>query len=279
MRQYSRIDAEMRDGILESGVVTEGREPREIPYMELERLFEGRRHEAERDVTRPVVVPLRWSPWTRKSKFSAVDLQPLVERPAGVKAWADFEDHMARFWLTVPMAEDQWKRTGGKFLLWQGAEVDIAGVTFRVPVVNGYVCPVVVTPGVSEIEIPIGLEGARMHVLGQVTLPVGYPVVGNNGETTAVYTLRYASGKSREVPLRNGYEVAQSNLISVATRIDPKATEAQRALVFTKDIAREQYQVLLYSLPLEGGKLASLQCKLSQQASALAIFAITVETV
>jgi hypothetical protein len=177
------------------------------------------------------------------------------------------------------MAEDQWKRTGGKFLLWQGAEVDIAGVTFRVPVVNGYVCPVVVTPGVSEIEIPIGLEGARMHVLGQVTLPVGYPVVGNNGETTAVYTLRYASGKSREVPLRNGYEVAQSNLISVATRIDPKATEAQRALVFTKDIAREQYQVLLYSLPLEGGKLASLQCKLSQQASALAIFAITVETV
>ena len=27
MRQYSRIDGEMRDGILESGVVTEWREP------------------------------------------------------------------------------------------------------------------------------------------------------------------------------------------------------------------------------------------------------------
>jgi hypothetical protein len=89
--------------------------------------------------------------------------------------------------------------------------------------------------------------------------------------------LRYASGKSREVPLRNGFEVAQSNLISVATRIDPQATEAQRALVFAKDLAREHYQVLLYSLPLEGGKLASLHCQLRNQTSALAVFAIVVE--
>jgi hypothetical protein len=267
----------MRDGVLESGVVTEGREPREVPYLELSRLFEGRRHEYDTTITRPVVVPLKWSPWTRKSKFSAVDLQALVERPEGVRAWADFQDRMAKFWSTAPMARDQWKRTGGKFLLWQGSEVEIAGVTFRAPVVNGYVRPVVVTPGVPEVEIPVGLEGLRVHILGQVTLPAGFPVVGADGETVAVYTLRYASGKSREVPLRNGYEVAQANLISVATRIDPQATEAQRALVFTKDIAREQYQVLLYSLPLEGGRLASLHCQLRNQPSALAILAIAVE--
>jgi hypothetical protein len=184
---------------------------------------------------------------------------------------------MAKFWSIAPMARDQWKRTGSKFLLWQGSEVEIVGVTFRVPVVNGYVRPMVVTPGVPEVDIPIGLEGLRIHVLGQVTLPAGFPVVGNEGDTIAVYTLRYASGKSREVPLRNGYEVAQSNLISVATRIDPQATGAQRALVFAKDLAREHYQVLLYSLPLEGGKLASLRCQLSDQTSTLAILAIAVE--
>jgi len=184
---------------------------------------------------------------------------------------------MAKFWSTAPMARDQWKRTGSKFLLWQGSEVEIAGVTFRAPVVNGYVRPVVVTPGVPEVEIPVGLEGVRLHVLGQVTLPVGFPVVGADGESVAVYTLRYASGKSREVPLRNGFEVAQSNLVTVATRIDPLATEAQRALVFAKDLAREHYQVLLYSLPLEGGTLASLHCQLRNQTSALAIFAIAVE--
>jgi hypothetical protein len=296
MRQYSRIDAEMRDGILESGVVTEGREPRDVPYMELSRLFEGRRHETEPVSTRPLVLPLQWSPWSGKSKFSTIDLQSLAERPDGVKAWADFEDRMAKFWAgtlpqqepssgppplmlsNVTLAEDQWKRTGRKFLLWQGSEVEIAGVTFRVPVVNGYARPVILTPAAPEVDIPVGLEGLRVHVLGNVTIPAGYPAVGSDGETVAIYTLRYASGKSREVPMRNGYEVAQSNLIDLATRIDPIATEAQRALLFAKEIAREQYQVLLYSLPLEGGKLASLDCKLSRQVSSgLAIFAIVVE--
>jgi hypothetical protein len=277
MRQYSRIDNEMRDAILESGVVTEGREPREVPYMELARLFGRRRHDSGPPATRPQVMPLKWSPWTKKGPFSAIDLQSLVEKPEGVKAWADFEDRMAKFWVSAPMAEDQWKRTGEKFLLWHGSEVEIAGVTFRMPVMNGYVRPVVVTPTVPEVEIPIGAAGSRLHILGQVTLPLGYPVVGRHGETAAVYTLRYGSGKSREIPLRNGYEVAQSNLVAVATRIDPIVTESQRALVFPKDVVREQYQVLLYSLSLEGGELASLRCQLRSPQSALAIFALSVE--
>jgi len=277
LRQYSRIDWEMRDGVLESGIVTEGREPREVPYMELARLFEGRRHENEPAASRPIVTPLKWSPWSRKSRFTAIDLQPLVERPEGARAWADLEGRMAKFWSTAPMAADQWKRTGGKFLLWQGSEVEIAGVTFRVPLANGYVRPVVVTPEVPLLDIPVGLEGLRVHVLGQVTLPAGFPVIGNQGEVVASYTLGYASGKTHEVPLRSGYEVAQSNLIDSATRINPIATESQRALLFVKDIAREQYQVLLFSLPVDGGKLTSFRCRLNTQQFALVIFAITVE--
>jgi hypothetical protein len=142
---------------------------------------------------------------------------------------------------------------------------------------DGHVRPVVVTPAVPEVEIPIGTAGSRIHILGQVTFPTGYPLMGRHGETVAVYTLRYASGKSHEIPLRNGYEVAQSNLVAVATRIDPIVTESQRALVFTKDVVREQYQVLLYSLALEGGEVASLRCQLRSQQSALAIFALSVE--
>jgi len=47
MRQYSRIDGEMRDGVLESGIVTEAREPRDVVWMELTRLFALRRHAIE----------------------------------------------------------------------------------------------------------------------------------------------------------------------------------------------------------------------------------------
>ena len=53
--------------------------------------------------------------------------------------------------------------------------------------------------------------------------------------------------------------------------------EAQRALLFAKDIAREQYQLLLFSVPVEGSRIESLHCKLNGQQPALAIFAITVE--
>jgi hypothetical protein len=142
---------------------------------------------------------------------------------------------------------------------------------------NNHARPLVVTPEMPELTIPVQQECIRLHVLGQVTFPNGFPVVGKDGEAVGSYTLRYASGKTREIPLRNGCEVVQSNLVHDATRIDPEATEAQRALVFAKDIAREQYQILLFSIPLEGGKLASLHCKLNGQQPALAIFAATAE--
>jgi hypothetical protein len=277
MRQYSRIDWEMRDGILESGIVTEGREPRDVPYLELSRLFEGRRHEAEPAATQAFAMPLRWTPWSRQNTFHAVDLQALAENAQGRQAWASLEKRMAEFWAKSKLASDHWKRTGGKFLLWEGAEITIAGVLFRVPAVNNHTRPLLVTPEMPELNIPVQQECVRLHVLGQVTFPNGFAVVGKDGEAVASYTLRYASGKTREIPLRNGYEVVQSNLVHEATRIDPEATEAQRALVFVKDIAREQYQILLLSIPVEGEKLASLHCRLNGEQPALAIFALTAE--
>ena len=175
------------------------------------------------------------------------------------------------------MAEDQWKRTGEKFLLWQGSELRIAGIPFRVPVVNGYVRPVLLAPETPEVTISVGQECERLHILGQVTFPVGYPVVGKRGEKVATYWVRYTGGREREVPVRNGMEVAQSNRIHVATRIDAVATGAQRALEYVKDVVREQYQVLLWSLPVERGRVESVRCKSEAGQPTLAVFAITAE--
>jgi len=277
LRQYSRIDWEMRDGILESGVVTESREPRDVPYLELSRLFAERRHAAEPAATRPLVVPLKWTPWSRKSSFQPLDLQALAESSEGMKAWTSFETALAQFWRQAPMADDQWKRMGEKFVLWEGSELAIGGVPFRFPVINGAARPIVLTQDVPEATIPLNRECTRLHILGQVTFPAGYPVVGKRGERVATYRVRYSGGGQRETPVRNGIEVAQANRIYAATRIDPVATEAQRALEYVKDVVREQYQVLLWSLPVEAGKVESLQCKLEPGQPALAVFAITTE--
>jgi hypothetical protein len=175
------------------------------------------------------------------------------------------------------MAEDQWKRTGGKFMLWPAADLAVGGIPFRVPSVSQYARPLVLTALTSEIVIPVGQECERLHILGQVTLPLGYPLIGKIGERVATYRVRYKGGMQKEIAIRAGKEVAQANLIHAATRIEPVATEAQRALKYVKDVVREQYQVLLWTVELKRGVVESLSCKLEEGQPALAIFALTAE--
>jgi len=219
---------------------------------------------------------LRQIPWNRQNQFRPINLQPLSESAGGRKAWAGLEASMAAYWAKAGMS-DQWKGSGRKFRLWARGEVVIAGVPFRVPVMEDGVRPLVLTSELTEIAVPVGLDCIRLHILGNVTIPTGFPVEGGSGDVIGEYQLRDESGEERRVPLRNGYEVARANLIADATRINAAATETQRAILFVKDIAREHYQVLLYSLP-SGGRIETLKCRLNAGQPSLAIFAITAET-
>ena len=94
----------------------------------------------------------------------------------------------------------------------------------------------------------------------------------------AVYSVVGANGASQDFPIRNGFEVTRANRIYDATRIDPVATDAQPALEFTKDIVREQYQFLLWSVSIKPGRVRNLRCKLNSGQPSLAILAITTES-
>jgi hypothetical protein len=276
LRQYTRDDPEMHDGILESGVVTESREPRPEVYKELKRLFEGRPQFAAVE-PRPKILPLRRIPWTTRSTLTPVPLDQTLA--ANTEAWKAFEAAMEKYWPSV-RAGDQWARTGSKFELWrQGAEdtIQLAGAPFRPALAEGHVRPLV-AGNRFELEIPIALRCTRLHILGGISLPQGYPLVGKAEEVAATYEVLSASGKSTEIPLRWGFEVVQANMIHEGTRILPVATETQAAIEYIKDVAREQYRIMLYSTPrLEAGTIASLRCKVADERNWIAIFAITVE--
>jgi hypothetical protein len=276
MRQYSRIDGEMRDGVLESGVVTEAREPRDVVYLELSRLFQLRKHDVQVPDTEPELVPLRWTPWFRNNTFLPVDLQEIVSSADGHRAWSSLQSHMARYW--EPIARNQWKNTGEDLLLWSKDKVELAGVSFQMPVINERVRPIVLTPENPETVIPLNRRCDKLHILGQVTFTGGFPSSTQNGDKAGSYTLEFSDGRKREIPLRHGFEVAQANMILDASRLDPQTTDSQRALRFVKDTAREHYQVLLYSIPVEGATLARVRCRLEGQQPPLAVFAITTET-
>jgi len=279
LRQYSRIDGEIHDGVLESGVVTESREPREGVWAELSRLFARKQHSSHQAPANQddlKVLPLRRNPFDPAGGFGSVNLQPLIDSASGQRSWLSLEETLEKYWASG-IANDQWKRSGSQFVFWQQPEIRIAEVSFLSPVARGRVRPLVLTTAVPEVLIPIQQECTRLHILGQVSIPVGYPLAGQAGEAVAVYTLRYASGKIQTLPVRNGIEVVQSNCIDRATRIAPVATRAQPAVEYIKDIAREHYQVLLWSIPTLREALVSLGCSLNSNQPALAIFAITTE--
>ena len=279
VRQYSRIDGEMRDGVLESGVVTEAREPRKEVWAELSRLFAGPkagRWERPLDLDPVTVLPLRWIPFRPGNNFRTVDLQPLADSNIGRQAWTSLEAILAAYWANSA-ADDQWKRSGMQLVFWERPELEIAGVPFRSPLVDGRVRPVVLTPDFPKIVIPIRQTCAQLHILGQVSFPLGYPLIGRAQEQVAVYRVQYANGKTQELQVRNGVEVAQSNLIYGATRIAPTATVAQPAVEYINDPAREDYQILLWSIPALSEELQSMQCVLHSAKPAIAIFAVTLE--
>jgi hypothetical protein len=279
IRQYSRIDDEIQEGVLQSGVVTETRCPRAGVWTQLSRLFEGRKRDgAEEHLDRDhlSLLPLEWIPFGSGSNFHKVNLQPLADSAIGKQSWRSLEAILEKYWKNS-VASDQWQRSGSEFALWHRPELKIAGVSFCFPLVSARVRPIVLTPEFPEIEIPIHQACTQLHILGQVSLPVGYPLVGRAKETVAVYALEYANGKIQSLPIRNGIEVAQSNCIAAATRILPIATAAQPAVEYIKDENREQYQILLWSIPTQPEELMRLRCRLKPSQPALAIFAITLE--
>jgi len=277
MRQYTRRDWSTDDGVLRSGAVTEDRNLREPIYSRLATLFAGRREMRPYEAPdEPEVLPLAWTPFTPGTTREPVELQKLVDGQSA--GWSEVESSLKQYWSTTSMARDQWTKTGSKFRLWQTPVVEIAGVPFRSPVVDGSVRPLVLTSATPEVTIPIGRKCSKVHFLGQVTIPNGYPLKGKSGETVAVYSVVGANGAAQDIPVRNGLEVAQSNRIYDATRIEPIATDAQPALLFRKDIVREHYQFLLWSVPAKPGVVQSLRCKLTSGAPGLAILAITTES-
>jgi hypothetical protein len=217
---------------------------------------------------------LRVSLWSGRAPTVNADLQPLADSERGRKTWVALESRMEKFWASSEMAQDQWIRTGKRLLFWREPVIEIAGMRFVCPIVDGSVRPLVLTPEYPELVISLPAGAKRLHVLGNVTIPDGYPVAGKIGQTVATYTLNAAGRKSSPVPVRNGFETARANLIFNATRIDPIALNAPRALLFRKDPAREHYQALVLTLAAAGAE--SLTCKLAGD-QPLFLFAVTAE--
>jgi hypothetical protein len=261
--EWSRQDSEMESGILKSGVVSEDRSPRPDVYLALMDLY--RRSPREplapgRDATfiRPVTAPL-----SAGSRFSAVSLQPAVDDREQARAWAELESLMQEFFKRQGFTSRHWQESGGRFWLWNSPQFRLGDIPFSTPLRAGKTEPVVLTPGRPKVEIPVGIPADRLHIVGNVTLPDGYPVIGRFAARVGRNVIVYADGERQDIPLRWGMEIARSNMISVASRIDPATADGERVVVYAKDPIRELHQSLLLVIPAKGKQIAKLICELN----------------
>jgi hypothetical protein len=98
-------------------------------------------------------------------------------------------------------------------------------------------------PRQSHSVIGDGNEPApRLHLLGQVTLPVGFLILAAAGEAAGEYVVHYGGGKTQHIPLRHGIEGCSGSLIHQASRLAPAAPASQYALTFVRDYACERFR-------------------------------------
>jgi hypothetical protein len=274
--QFSRIDEEMEHGILESGVVTESREPRDEIVMELRRVCEGQAA-IEPVVQAPEILPLRTVPWPPGKTQKSIDLDSLVRDPEQIVAWKDFEAICSEYWAKSDYARNEWNKMGKRFRLWRAAEVKVLGIPFRSVVIEDSVRPVVITRKYGKVTVPVELKCSGLHILGHISCPDGYPGLGEVGEQAATLRIKVSASGEKSIPLRNGYELARGNMIYSSSRVDPITTKAQRAIQFTKQPAREVYQILLYSVPVDNEFVESISYELQGESQPLLVFAVNAE--
>lgn len=102
----------------------------------------------------------------------------------------------------------------------------------------------------AELTVPVHKDAKALYILGNVSMPKGFPIGGVYGETVAVYEIEYADGTREAVEMHNGQEISSACAWYGPSRINPRASKAPRAIHFIHDMDREHYVINRYYLPL-----------------------------
>ena len=153
------------------------------------------------------------------------------------------------------------------FWLWNSPKLKIGKIPFETALKEGESRPILLTARHQRVEVSVNLEAERLHFLGNVTLPDGYPVIGKYGEQVARYVIVYADGEQQEASLRWGQEIARGNMIAVASRIDPSTAFGERVITYVKEPTREVYQTRLLTVDTKPKMIVRLICELQGSSS------------
>lgn len=242
MTQYEREDISMDGPTLAEGVTTTDRKVRDEVFSKLAALYRYDVGVPAPLPRTPLVLPAAMLHAAASSTYKPVDLQPAADKQG--TDWQALQSANVSFWKEN--FGDYLQKTSGEFATWDAASLQIGAIPFTTAQVGGHTRPVVIRTG-STVEIPFHAEADRLHFLGNVTVPDGYPTRGEPGAAIGSYTIYYADGVTQEFPLRWGLEVARSNVVSSSALLNPVAQFATPAVRYTPNESYEDYRTFLYT--------------------------------
>ena len=108
--------------------------------------------------------------------------------------------------------------------------------------------------GEAPLAVPVEKQVSELIVIGNVSMPKGWPIDGQYGDPAAVYTVEYTDGTKEEHIMRNGQEITTATRLYGSSRIDPLACRSPRAMEFGYDRNWELYVVNLHKIPVDREK-------------------------
>lgn len=111
--------------------------------------------------------------------------------------------------------------------------------------------PLVLT---REIELPVGKSASALYLIGNVSMPHGFPIGGAYGEPVFDCTVCYTDGTFERVTMKNGFDVTTAAGLYGPSRINPVAANSPRACRFSYQYDWEHYVVNVRRLPLDQSK-------------------------
>lgn len=246
MTQYEREDISMDGPTLAEGVVTADRKVRDDVFSKLAELYRYDVGVPAALPRTPVLLPSSILNAAANSTYATVALQSIAEKQES--DWQALQSANIAFWKEN--FGDYLEKTSGEFATWDAPTLRLGAIPFETAQVSGHTRPVVIRTG-SAVEIPIHAEADRLHFLGNVTVPDGYPTRGEPGGVIGTYTIDYADGTKQEIPLRWGLEVARANVVCSSALLNPIAQLATPVIKFVPNESYEDYRTFLYTAPVK----------------------------
>lgn len=106
----------------------------------------------------------------------------------------------------------------------------------------------------KEVVVPVNEKAKEVYIIGNTSMPVGFPVESEYGEEVAKYIIEYEDGECEEHIMLNGYDITTATMLHGSSRINPVSKNSQRVITFSYDKNWEQYLVNLKGIKTDENK-------------------------